>query len=122
MFPCIQTVPLQRYHCSNGRFLLRCDGARDETSEDAQYLMKVGRLIHKLDAIQMGSMYVKEKVLFLSENVVFKDHERVDKCYSEQEGCLVPICLDAKDFSPCKVCTKLQSIIFCFSVLFSVFS
>mmetsp|Transcript_4758 Transcript_4758/g.10215 ORF Transcript_4758/g.10215 Transcript_4758/m.10215 type:complete len:375 (+) Transcript_4758:131-1255(+) len=71
---------------------------RDPTSENAQYLLKVGRLIQKLDDIQMGSRNVKDNVLFLSENVVFKDHNEVDQCY----GGLPPVRLDAKDFGPCK--------------------
>jgi len=74
------------------------NASRDATSRNAQYLLKVGRLIQKLDEVQMGSKNVKDNVLFLSENVVFKDHDHVDNCY----GGLAPIRLDAKDFGPCK--------------------
>lgn len=74
------------------------NASRVPNSENAQYLLKVGRLIQKLDEIQMGSKNVKDNVLFLSENVVFKHHDKVDQCY----GGLPPVRLDAKDFSPCK--------------------
>ena len=75
------------------------NASRDETSENAQYLLKVGRLVRKLDEIQGDG----STVLFLSENVVFKSHEKVDKSYSDQEEVgLTPMRLDAKDFSPCK--------------------
>jgi site-specific DNA-cytosine methylase len=78
------------------------NSSRDQTSDDAKYLWKVGKLINKLDCIQMGR-YGCDRVLFLSENVVFKDHDEVDQCYSDLEGeGLTPMCIDAKCFSPCK--------------------
>lgn len=73
------------------------NASRDQTSENAQYLKKVGHLIQKLDHIQ-GLNGIKDPVLFLSENVVFKEHEDIDKAYSD----LSPIRLDAKDFGPAK--------------------
>ena len=47
-------------------------------------------------------MNVKENVLFLSENVVFKDKDEVNACYTDQDDGLTPICVDAKDFGPVK--------------------
>jgi site-specific DNA-cytosine methylase len=75
------------------------NSSRDQTSDNAQYLRKVGMLIKKLDCIQSG----RDRVLFLSENVVFKHHDEVDQCYSdiECEG-LTPMRIDAKGFGPCK--------------------
>ena len=83
------------------------NASRDETSENAQYLLKVGRLVRKLDEIQGDG----SKVLFLSENVVFKSHEKVDMCYSDQVKVgLTPMCLDAKDFSRLR---SLDSFLVC---------
>ena len=78
------------------------NASRDQTSDNARYLCKVGWLIQKLDEIQMESEKANEKVLFVSENVVFGDHDEVDKCYTDHRGGLHPVCLDAKDFGPCK--------------------
>lgn len=76
------------------------NASRDQNSDNAQYLKKVGRLIQKLDDVQLRT---KEKVLFLSENVVFHEHKEVDECYTDQaEGGLTPIRIDAKDFGPTK--------------------
>lgn len=86
-------APCQNYSGLNAR--------RDRSSTNAQYLCKVGRLIKKLDERQLENG-VSDKVLFLSENVVFKNHDEVDEFYADQEGGLSPICLDAKDFGPCK--------------------
>ena len=44
------------------------NATRDTTSDNAQYLVKVGRLIHQLDSIQMSSGDVQDNILFLSEN------------------------------------------------------
>jgi site-specific DNA-cytosine methylase len=91
----LSAAPCQNYSGLNAR--------RDQSSNNAQYLLKVGRLIHKLDEVQMSSMGVKDKVVFLSENVVFKEHDEVDKSYAEGKGeALTPICVDAQDFGPCK--------------------
>lgn len=73
------------------------NASRDQESSNAQYLLKVGRLVQKLDEIQSANG-VKERVLFLSENVVFKNHSEVDRAY----GGLPPVRIDAKDFGPCK--------------------
>lgn len=91
----LSAAPCQNYSGLNAR--------RDQSSDNAQYLLKVGRLIHELDDFQMSSMGVKDNVLFLSENVVFKHHDEVDTSYANVEGeALTPICVDAKDFGPCK--------------------
>lgn len=75
----------------------------DPSLENAQYLLKVGRLIHKINDHQMSRLGVKDKVLFLSENVVFSNHDEVDKSYSiGEEESLPPMTVDAKDFGPCK--------------------
>jgi hypothetical protein len=71
---------------------------RDDCSSDnAQYILKVGHLINKLNNYQRSSFGMKE-VLFLSETVVFGDHHKVNKSY----GGLSPMKVDAKDFGPCK--------------------
>ena len=78
------------------------NSSRDKMSVNAKYLWKVGLLIKKLDCIQMAGTG-RDRVLFLSENVVFKDHDEVDQCYSDLAGeGLTPMCIDAKSFSPCK--------------------
>ncbi len=78
------------------------NSSRDKKSDSAKYLWKVGLLIKKVDCIQMAGTR-RDRVLFLSENVVFKDHDEVDKCYSGIAGeGLTPMCIDAKSFSPCK--------------------
>lgn len=78
------------------------NASRDSKSENAQYLKKVGRLIQKIDHIQLGSNGVNDHVLFLSENVVFKEHGEVDKTYTDRVEGLSPIRQDAKDFGPMK--------------------
>ena len=100
-------APCQNYSGLNAR--------RDRSSTNAQYLCKVGRLIKKLDERQLENG-VSDKVLFLSENVVFKNHDEVDECYADQEGGLSPICLDAKDFGPCKR-NRFCKVSSCFSPL-----
>ncbi len=91
----LSAAPCQSYSGLNAR--------GDRSSDNAQYLLKVGRLIHKLNNFQLTSLGVKDEVLFLSENVVFGDHDEVDKSYGigADEG-LTPMCVDAKDFGPCK--------------------
>ena len=77
---------------------------RSMEAENAQYLMKVGKLIMRLNSIQRGNG-VKEHVLFLSENVVFKEAQagqEIDVQYSDSIEGLSPMCLDAKDFGPVK--------------------
>lgn len=91
----LSAAPCQNYSGLNSR--------SDRSSENAQYLLKVGRLIHKMNRFQMSRLGVKDKVLFLSENVVFSNHDEVDKSYSiGEDESLPPMCVDAKDFGPCK--------------------
>lgn len=75
---------------------------RNIDAESAQYLMKAGKLIKKLDNLQKQNG-VKERILFLSENVVFREFETADVHYSDfsPEG-LSPMRIDAKDFGPVK--------------------
>lgn len=75
---------------------------RDIDADNAQYLMKAGKLIKRLDSLQQQNG-IDERILFLSENVVFKEFEKVDVHYSDfsPEG-LSPMRLDAKDFGPVK--------------------
>uniref|UniRef100_A0A7S2LD16 DNA (cytosine-5-)-methyltransferase n=1 Tax=Skeletonema marinoi TaxID=267567 RepID=A0A7S2LD16_9STRA len=80
--------------CSNYSGL---NATKDASCANAQYLPNVGKLIAKLNSIQKKHG-MKHGVLFLSENVVFKDFDDISQCY----GKLEPIRLDAKDFSPCK--------------------
>ena len=88
-------APCQNYSGLNAR--------SNRSSENAQYLLKIGRLVHKLNGFQMSRLGVKDKVLFLSENVVFSNHDEVDKSYSiGEDESLPPMCVDAKDFGPCK--------------------
>ena len=74
---------------------------RNIDAENAQYLMKAGKLIKKLDHVQARNGFT-EKILFLSENVVFKEFEKFDVHYSDSLEGLSPICQDAKDFGPVK--------------------
>ena len=46
----------------------------------------------------MNSFGVRHEVLFLSENVVFKDRDGINACY----GGLSPFQIDAADFGPCR--------------------
>lgn len=78
--------------CSNYSGL---NANRDASCANAQYLPNVGKLIAKLNDIQK-KLGMEHDVLFLSENVVFKDSDPINKCY----GNLPPISLDARDFSP----------------------
>eukprot|EP00984_Skeletonema_dohrnii_P012278 scaffold4963_cov115-Skeletonema_dohrnii-CCMP3373.AAC.8 len=80
--------------CSNYSGL---NATKDASCANAQYLPNVGKLIAKLNSIQKKNG-MEHGVLFLSENVVFKDFDDISQCY----GKLEPIRLDAKDFSPCK--------------------
>ena len=80
--------------CSNYSGL---NATKDASCANAQYLPNVGKLIAKLNSIQKKNG-MKHGVLFLSENVVFKDFDDISQCY----GKLEQIRLDAKDFSPCK--------------------
>ena len=85
-------APCQNYSGLNSR--------KDQHAEhsSAQYLLKVGRLIKCLDDIQES----QHGVLFCSENVYFKEHDEIDRCYSTHEGGLPPLKLDAKDYGPAK--------------------
>ena len=85
-------APCQNYSGLNSR--------KNQHAEDssAQYLLKVGRLIKCLDDMQESH----HGVLFCSENVYFKSHEEIDRCYSTHEGGLPPLKLDAKDYGPAK--------------------
>lgn len=69
---------------------------RDANSENAQYLPNVGKLIQKLNEIQMNSFDVKHEVLFLSENVLFKERDGINACY----GGISPFEVDAGDLGP----------------------
>lgn len=84
---------------------------RSKEKETAKYLLKVGRMIGVMNTIQRNKFDVQSDILFLSENVVFREDltlqinslEAINKAYREIDGCgLQPIQLDAKDFSPCK--------------------
>lgn len=89
-------APCQSYSGLNSR--------RDRSSGNAKYLVKVGQLIQLLDRIQSSSHNNVENVLFLSENVVFKDSDGIiDEAYADKDGnSLTPMRVDAKDFGPCK--------------------
>ena len=76
------------------------NASRDQTSANAQYLKKVGWLCKKLDEIQKETK--NDNVLFLSENVVFKERDEINCCYADHEDGLTPICVDASDFGPVK--------------------
>lgn len=83
--------------------LSQLNASRDISSENAKYLAKVGKLIQKLDEIQMGQKNVRDNVIFLSENVVFKERDEFKKYYKNPRGeSLNWIRIDAKDFGPCK--------------------
>ena len=86
----IAGAPCSNYSGVNAR--------RDASCANAQYLPNVGKLITKLNEMQKCTLGMDHEVLFVSENVAFKDHDHVNLCY----GGLEPIHLDAKDFSPCK--------------------
>lgn len=73
---------------------------RKKDKENAQYLPRVGDLIQKMDKLQEEHTEKKEKILFLSENVVFRNSENIWPFYGHDEHGLCPIRLDAKDFSP----------------------
>jgi len=73
----------------------------DKEKDNAQYLLKAGRLIKVINAIQKERDRQNE-VLFLSENVVFPDNDEICKCYGNTKNGLCPIELCASDFSPCR--------------------
>lgn len=75
---------------------------RNKTAYTAQYLLKAGKMIKMINAIQKEYLDVKNDIMFLSENVVFPDNDAICKCYGDSMGGLCPIELDACDFSPCK--------------------
>jgi len=77
---------------------------KSKEKKSAKYLLKVGLLIKKINAIQKNSFGATQDVLFLSENVVFhEDLDEINKHYGVVNGSgLQPIQLDAKDFSPVK--------------------
>jgi site-specific DNA-cytosine methylase len=85
--------------CQNLSGLNAC---RDVDALNAQYLMKVGKLIKRLDLLQRSNG-MEERILFLSENVVFHEYEQFDVHYSDfsPEG-LSPMRVDAKDVGPVK--------------------
>lgn len=78
---------------------------------NANYLWKVGVLIQKMNGIQKSQHSVRHDVLFLSRHAILSQDmklggsslDAVNQSYGEVDGCgLVPIQIDAKDFSPCK--------------------
>ncbi len=73
---------------------------KNRLEQKLDYLSDVGRLITKIDEIQMKKSREQYPILFVSENVTFEKElvEDVSKCY---EG-LPPLRLDARDFGPCK--------------------
>lgn len=73
---------------------------RNKDKENAQYLPQVGSLIRMMDQLQEEHTEKKEKILFLSENVVFQRSESIWPFYGRDEHGLCPVQLDAKDFSP----------------------
>jgi len=75
---------------------------RNKTAYTAQYLLKAGKMIKMINAIQKEYLDVQNDIMFLSENVVFPDNDAICKCYGDSMGGLCPIELDACDFSPCK--------------------
>ena len=79
---------------------------RNKDDYSAQYLLKAGRIIKKINAIQKDD-YGYDEVLFLSENVFFRGKDNLElicKCYGNTgtDHGLCPIDLDASDFSPCR--------------------
>jgi len=76
---------------------------KDKDKYTAQYLLKAGRLIKVINAIQK-ERGCQNEVLFLSENVVFPGNDEICKCYGNTENGhgLSPIELCASDFSPCR--------------------
>ncbi len=82
-------APCSQYSGLNAR--------RDLSCANAQYLPNVGKLIAKLNDIQK-KRGAEHDALFLSENVVFKNYDCINKYYGQLE----PIRLDAEHFSPCK--------------------
>lgn len=75
---------------------------RDITSESAVYLKKAGKLIIRLNHIQTSVNGIQNEILFLSENVVFKESEDFNGHYSDHLHGLSPMRVDAKDFGPVK--------------------
>lgn len=73
---------------------------RTTKKANAQYLPRVGTLIKLMDELQEKHMNKKEKILFMSENVVFAKSENIWPFYGFDSHGLCPIRLDAKDFSP----------------------
>lgn len=74
---------------------------RSRENYNASYLPKVGLLISDMNDLQFKRKNREYPVLFMSENVLFKDSDNVSTYYrqSDQHG-LPPIQLDGKDFSP----------------------
>lgn len=73
---------------------------RNQNKQSAKYLPLIGKLVKIMDSMQAECFDGAEKILFLSENVVFKRSEHIWLFYGRDEHGLVPIRLDAKDFSP----------------------
>ena len=77
---------------------------RNKDDYNAQYLLKAGKIIKKINAIQKEKNDYGE-ALFLSENVVFRGKDNLEpicQCYGNTKHGLCPIDLDASDFSPCR--------------------
>ena len=87
-------APCQNYSGLNSR--------RDLNAENAKYLSKVGKMVKRMNIIQSHTNDVKFPVLFLSENIVFKEHEDIGTSYSVNQDGLCLIRYDAKDFGPTK--------------------
>ena len=67
----------------------------------SSYLPKVGLLIRDMNDLQIKRKNREYPVLFMSENVLFKDSDNVSTYYRQcDEHGLPPIQLDGKDFSP----------------------
>ena len=77
------------------------NASRNIHCDQAQYLAKTGKLIKRLDIVQHTNG-IKNRVLFLSENVVFKESDKFDIHYSDKIHGLPAIRIDAKDFGPVK--------------------
>lgn len=67
----------------------------DREKQNAKYLLQVGTLIKAINEEQGSS------VLFMSENVVFRNYDDIMRKYSDfTENGLPPVKIDAQDFSP----------------------
>lgn len=73
---------------------------RKSHQSNGQYLPRVGTLIKLMNDLQEEHTDKKERIFFMSENVVFGKSERIWPFYGQDEHGLCPVRLDAKDFSP----------------------